>query len=229
MRAVTREWVLAFRAHLLENLNPNTAFVYFVRLKAAIKEAQADGHIRVDPLKRIPAIRQRETMMSFLTIDELRTLAAEPIENDHVRRAFLFSCYTGLRFSDIVALRWAHIKDRRLELRQQKTQETAYLPLNDQALELLGDRGEAGAAVFVLPAHATVWRTIKRWAKRAGITKKMGYHTSRHTFATLALTYDADLYTVSKLLGHKNIAVTQRYAKVIDRKKDEAVAKLPRL
>ena len=64
---------------------------------------------------------------------------------------------------------------------------------------------------------------IKDWAKLAGINKYVCFHTARHTFATMSLTLGADLYTVSKLLAHQNISVTQIYAEIIDEKKDKAV------
>ena len=63
----------------------------------------------------------------------------------------------------------------------------------------------------------------------SGIEKNISFHTSRHTFATLSLTYDVDIYTVSKLLGHSDVRITQIYAKLIDKKKEEAIDKLPTL
>ncbi len=66
---------------------------------------------------------------------------------------------------------------------------------------------------------------LKKWGKQAGLKKKLHFHVSRHTFATLSLTYGTDLYTVSKLLGHSDIRPTAIYANVIDKKKSEAVAK----
>ncbi len=64
---------------------------------------------------------------------------------------------------------------------------------------------------------------IAAWAKAAGITKHITHHTSRHTFATMMLTLGADLYTTSKLLGHADVKMTQVYAKIVNRKKDEVV------
>jgi site-specific recombinase XerD len=63
--------------------------------------------------------------------------------------------------------------------------------------------------------------------EQTDIQKKITFHCGRHTFATLCLTYDIDIFTVSKLLGHTDVKNTQIYAKLIDKKKDQAIDKLP--
>lgn len=70
---------------------------------------------------------------------------------------------------------------------------------------------------------------LKKWAFTAGITKNITFHTGRHTFATMMLSLGADIYTVSKLLGHKELATTQIYAKVLDKRKQDAVSLIPNL
>ena len=175
----------------------------------------------------------RETYRSFLTIDEIRKLAAAPCRNPDVKRAFLFSCYTGLRFSDVKALTWANVRDDSIDFRQQKTQGMEYLPLPVAARKILYVKKGAQVLpvqtnrIFSLPDKTTTGEHLKKWCKEAGMTKRITFHTSRHTFATLALSQGADLYTVSKLLGHKDISTTQIYAKIVDQKKKDAVALLP--
>jgi len=72
-------------------------------------------------------------------------------------------------------------------------------------------------------------QSLKRWAKRAGISKTVSFHVGRHTFATLGLANGIDLYVMSKLLGHRRVETTEIYAKVIDKSKRDAVQMLPRL
>lgn len=107
----------------------------------------------------------------------------------------------------------------------QKTKEPIYLPLSPEALRWMPERGEKSSedAVFDLPSTTHINILLKPWAKAAGIDKKFSFHTARHTFATMMLTLGADLYTTSKLLGHTDVKMTQVYAKIINRKKDEAV------
>ena len=156
------------------------------------------------------------------------TLRSSPRED--VKRAYLFSCYCGLRLSDVYALRWKDIaldgEQYRVTTVMKKTAAPIYLPLSRQAVRWLPERGEAGddETVFAgLPAEPNINKVLAKWVSKAGIPKKICYHTSRHTFATMMLTLGADLYTVSKLLGHANVKTTQIYAKIIDSKKTEAV------
>ena len=104
-----------------------------------------------------------------------------------------------------------------------------YLPLSSQAMRYMPERGDAADNdnVFArLPKGQYLNDLIKAWAKEAGLSKHVTFHTSRHTFATMLLTLGADLYTVSKLLGHANVKTTQIYGKIVDQKKDDAVSRI---
>lgn len=107
---------------------------------------------------------------------------------------------------------------------QQKTSAPIILPLSKQAVKWLTEIGEADDLVFgLLPNMGNLELNLQSWAKKAGIKKHLTFHVARHTFATMMLTLGADIYTVSKLLGHRSVRATQTYAKIIDSKKDEAV------
>ena len=144
---------------------------------------------------------------------------------------YLFACFVGLRYSDIQKLVWGDLAtdeqgNTRIigETKKTKTAFNNLVPLS--ALQFLPARGKDFEPVFNLPGNVFTNRKLSEWAKAAGIDKKITFHTARHTFATLLLTKGADLYTVSKLLGHSNISTTQIYAKVIDKKRDEAASLL---
>lgn len=219
-------------------LSNNSVVSYYGTLRTAINRAYKEGIITVNPTKEFDfasKVRQEPSRREYLTLDELKTLINTECLHEIVKRAFLFSCLCGLRVSDIRKLRWCDLQRSggrvRIEITMQKTKEPLYLPISDEALKWLPERGEANGSDFIFPLthEGTVNDTLQHWAKVAGITKHISFHVSRHTHATMMLTLGADLYTVSKLLGHKNIATTQIYAKIVDKKKEEAIGLIPNL
>ena len=219
-------------------LSNNSVVSYYGTLRTAINRAYKEGIITVNPTKEFDfasKVRQEPSRREYLTIDELKTLINTECRHEIVKRAFLFSCLCGLRVSDIRKLRWCDLQRSggrvRIEITMQKTKEPLYLPISDEALKWLPERGEANDSDYIFPLthEGTVNDTLQHWAKVAGITKHISFHVSRHTHATMMLTLGADLYTVSKLLGHKNIATTQIYAKIVDKKKEEAIGLIPNL
>ena len=219
-------------------LSNNSVVSYYGTLRTAINRAYKEGIITVNPTKEFDfasKVRQEPSRREYLTLDELKTLINTECRHEIVKRAFLFSCLCGLRVSDIRKLRWCDLQRSsgrvRIEITMQKTKEPLYLPISDEALKWLPERGEANGSDFIFPLthERTVNDTLQHWAKVAGITKHISFHVSRHTHATMMLTLGADLYTVSKLLGHKNIATTQIYAKIVDKKKEEAIGLIPNL
>ncbi len=207
-----------------------TLHTYYRILNGALNAAVRAEIIKVNPFTKInnsDKIRLPESKRSYMTIEEVRALIATPMNNEAVKSAYLFSCFCGLRVSDIVGLKWKDVfVDRgqyRLAVSMQKTKEPIYLPLSNEALKWMPEREDKAAddPVFNLPSNINQY--LRPWAEAAGITKRFTFHTARHTFATMMLTLGADLYTVSKLLGHTSVRMTQVYAKIINQKKDEAV------
>jgi len=232
-----------FKEYLLGRLRQNSALVYFARVKTACRQAVRDGILPTNPAIDV-SIKKQGTRREFLELAELEKLSATPCANEAGKAAFLFSSFSGLRYSDVKPLTWSQVKRSKagysIEFNQTKTGEPETLPLSAEAAAIL--EGQVAArvsprikspvnteAVFKLGAQQTTDKAIRRWVKRAGIEKKISFHNARHTFATLSLTNGVDIYTVSKLLGHKSLETTEIYAKVIDEKKREAVSKLPRL
>lgn len=216
-----------------QHLAASTAQKRYQCLRFALSEAVREGVINKNPcdmLADADKIKVPESTRAYLTIDELKLLENTPTASEETRRAYLFMCYCGLRISDVKALRWADINQQgeqwTITIRQQKTQTPLYLPLSSKAREFLTQQGEkpvSGLVFADIPTEPAMNRTLKAWAERAGINKNLTLHTARHTYATTLLTKGADLYTVSKLLGHSEVATTQIYAKIVDKKKVDAV------
>ena len=229
---VTENFCLDFRSFLLDQdrLSNNTASAYFDKFKYVIKEAHRRKLLKENPAENIKSIKPEDTEREFLTFDELQRLYKTPFGYEDLRRASLFAALTGLRFCDIEKLTWQEIQhsaenDFCIRFRQKKTKENETLPLNEQALDLLGERGADAEKIFKdLKYSQCVYLPV--WTLAAGIERKITFHAFRHTFATLQLTLGTDIYTIQKLLGHKNIQTTQIYARVIDEKKRDAVNKI---
>ncbi len=214
-------------------LSQGTREIYFKALSTALNFAVKDGLIPQNPMQNINRAqligKSNPTERVYLTADELRKLTATNCRRQDVHDAFLFSCFCGLRWSDINALKWSDIhRDGdvwKIEIRMIKTRDLLYLPLSDQAKKFLPDPDAYPWSDFVfrLPTLDCAEATLSDWIKAAGIDKHVTFHCARHTFATLMLTQGADLYTTSKLLGHKDVKTTQIYAKIVDAKKTEAV------
>lgn len=210
-----------------------TAQNYYRVFNSALNAAVRADIIKVNPSNKLDnteKIRSPESKREYMTIEEIRALIATPIHNNsQVKQAYLFSCFCGLRISDIMRIKWKDVYvdngQYRLQLVMQKTREPIYQPLSAEAMKWMPEKGDKTPEdlIFDLPTPAYINVLLKPWAKAAGIYKRFTFHTARHTFATMMLTLGADLYTTSKLLGHSDVKITQIYAKIINRKKDEAV------
>jgi integrase len=216
-------------------LSQNSVYAYFNKLRAAVNKAFEMGLIERNPLRSVKAVKQADSKRQYLTIEEVKKLSETECRYDVLKRAFLFSVLTGLRWSDINKLIWSEIKPSEqtgtsIMFRQKKTDGQEYLPISEQALALLGERDASDERVFTglkYSAYMNVERS--KWVMKAGITKDITFHCARHTHATLLLTNGIDLYTVSKLLGHRDIKTTQIYAKIVDQKKISAVNSIPKI
>ncbi|MGN1387634.1 MAG: tyrosine-type recombinase/integrase [Bacillus sp. (in: firmicutes)] len=223
---IDEQWSNGFSLYLTRNHSGNSASVYFGIFVSIIKEAKRKGYLRNDIIVDRP--QRIEVERNFLSANEVQKLINTPCKNNNVKNAFLFSCFTGLRSVDIRAIKWEDIStdgnSHRIAIRQQKTKEFVYIDISDKAFSFMVKNNNKH--VFILPCQDNVNTALQKWCALAGITKKITFHCARHTFACLLIELGEDLYTVSKLLGHRNITTTQIYAKVVDSKKKNALKKL---
>jgi integrase len=229
-----REYLLTVKSNKSNKttLSQNSAVSYFNKLKATMKQAFKDGYLQSDLNAKIQPIKQAETQRNFLTIEELNSLVKTDCQNHLLKRAAIFSALTGVRFSDIEKLLWGELEYIKgngyfIQFKQQKTKGVEMMPISEQAYSLLGERKEPTDKVFEgLTYSAYSNKHLYQWIGAAGITKDITFRCFRHTFATLQLSKGTDIYTVSKMLGHRELKTTQIYAKIIDKTKREAANKI---
>lgn len=215
-------------------LSQNSKYSYFNKFKAALRNAFDNGYLTINYAAKIKSFEQAESQREYLIFDELQRLAKAECKYPVLKKAFLFSCLSGLRWSDINTLIWKEVRDEgdisRVNFRQEKTEGVEYLYISKQARELLGERQDPQERVFKGLKYGMTYNTeIIRWCNRAAVPKHITFHSARHTNAVLLLENGADIYTVSKRLGHRELRTTQIYAKIVDSKMKEAAEIIPEL
>lgn len=241
--SLSSAWLERFKTHLLSlpNIGQNTAGGYLTSLKTVLRQAFREGYLTEDITTKVSGIKKIDVKRNFLSIEQVEALHIAKCDNEMIKHAFLFACFSGLRLSDVEALTWEKISLINgapfVQYKQRKTSQFENLPLAPQAVEILqwvrefhAEYAPAGSDnVFVLPSREMMGHYLHTWGVKAAIPFKIHFHISRHTFATLNLTAGCDLYTVSKLLGHREIRTTQIYGQIIDSRKLDAVQALPSL
>ena len=246
-----------FKTHLVTNasalryqekLSAGTACNYLKNFKACLRQAVKDGIIPNNPAADITLPRITEHKREYLTLDELRILVKTPCSNDVLKRAFLFSCLSGLRWSDIEKMVWGEVQSIgdgwRIVFEQQKTKDLQYHDISQQARNFLeepkmhdkkvkktSDKKEPkkpDEKVFPDLNYSTrMLEILADWIKSAGITKKITFHCGRHTYAVLSLDNGTDILTLSKMMGHAAIATTMVYSQIMDQKRIKAANCIP--
>lgn len=232
-RDVDEKFWNGFKDYLLKKVSPNTATTYFSKIKHSFNEAMREGlPIQSNPARFI-RIKTTKPDRQFLTKSELELLIKTPTTSRQVANAFLFSCFTGLRLSDVKNFTFEKVYNERIRIRQGKTKEYLEMKLPETAKKILEEQkqinGYDTGKVFILLSDDRLNNRIKKWIKSAGIRKAVTFHCARHTFACLLLATGSNIYTVSKLLGHTDIKNTQFYAALVDEVKDQAIDNLPEL
>jgi site-specific recombinase XerD len=235
---VTVELCQKFRQYLLNckqirhpniSVSRNSAAGYFSTFRALLKVAYQEKMLRENLNDFIDKIEWKEVKKQYLTLAEVKKLAATPCKIPVLKQASLFSCMTGLRISDILQLTWDNIEvgpDNGYYIRicTEKTETEATLPISNEALELCGIPGSG--CVFKGLTRAMTNQPLKQWISEAGIKKHITFHCFRHSYAVIQISLGTDIYTVSKMLTHKNVSTTQIYADLVNSKKRETANKI---
>lgn len=235
---LSEDVVKDFRRYLVSVGNmPATVAKALTVFRIFCKKMLADGLIESDPFKNIK-IGRVYIRRGFLTIRELKSLYLNfdskknlltPAELECMR-VFLFSCFTGLRYSDLKTLTFDEIFDWKIRKQTQKTGEAVYIPIPVQARLLLQARkGNTKELIFHVVENSTFNKRLRRAANKLGFPKYLHCHLARHTFATTCISLGIPLPATSKLLGHRNLDTTLIYAKYVDTFLDKEMRKFNRL
>lgn len=226
--ALDRSFIEKFDLHLRTecHLAPGTIVNLTVRLKTIVGEAIADGIITVFPFVGYEPIHPQPEQ-KYLTTEELNRIMTTPLHSRtlyHVRDLFLFSCYTGIPYSDMCMLTNENLslaEDGTWWIRssRKKTGVDFEIPLMELPLHIIEKYRDVAPEGKLLPmySNSSLNHYLKQIAVLCGIERKLVFHTARHTYATeITLSHGVPLETVSKMLGHSRIGTTQLYAKVTD-------------
>jgi site-specific recombinase XerD len=237
---VNELFIRSYDKYMREKLDnrTNTVAKSMTFLKSVCQLAVYEGILTKNPfvgykIKRVPGERE---MLNEEELKRLIYIFYHPKEftitkNEHYCLFyFLFSCFTGLRFGDLEKLTNQNIKDDYIELIQGKTKYKVIIPLSKQAKELLNlidnlNDIHPSVPIFKLFVNQVSNRMLKRIAVLAKIKKRLTFHVSRHTFATISISLNIPLYVVKDMLGHQDIRTTQIYAKVTEQKRSIEIEK----
>lgn len=209
----------------------------YSRFKKVVAQAVSEGILKNNPCVEAKChCIGTERVKDILSEHEIHLMLKTCIGsgNTEIRKAFIFSLYTGLRFGDIINVRYSNIdrSNKLLSIIQSKTQEYVYIPLRDDILKLTVSNlnyNDPDQKVFRLPTHPTCMKELHKWTEEIGISKHITWHCARHTFASNILMNGADVRIVASLLGHSSLRYVERYTRAVDHKKFQAINTLPEL
>ena len=241
IRRLDFQFITEFEFYLksVAHCNHNTTVKYLSNFRKVVNYCIRSGWLSKDPFLGFKMTR-KEVNRVALTQEELELLLEKEINIERiaqVRDIFLFSCFTGLAYIDVKKLRRSQIAlgidgEKWIYTERQKTGSPSRIPLLPVALEILARYEKHPQCLNrdrLLPvlSNQKMNAYLKEIADLCGIQKNFTFHIARHTFATtVTLSNGVPLETVSKLLGHRNIKITQQYAKIVDRKVSEDMQSL---
>lgn len=211
------------------------------RWKTLINNAVKEGVFKKNPCTGITCKTDENILTKdILSMEEIKQLINTSYEgqNNEIRKAFIFSLYTGIRYCDVKDLTFKNVDrpNKMLSFEQNKTKgHSKYsgvtIPLNDGLLSLIGEseNDNPNELLFKLPSHTGCLKSLRAWTKKAGINKHITWHCARHSFAVNILNNGANIKTVASLLGHSGLTHTEKYTRAVDKLKEDAINSLPTL
>lgn len=232
LKDIDEVFVRKFLNYIKSYCSESTVNQRLTIIRAVLKFAVDKKYISIHPLKSIKYLKEKKVEREYLTIEEIQLVANANCRNPVLKKMFIFCCYTGLRRSDVFALRWSDIKDIEgvlyIRIDTIKTNSDNIIKLHELAESLIGERQRDNDLVFQgISDTSSLNDTIRAWMRNAGIAKEITFHCSRHSFATNLAIMGVSIEVTSKLLGHKKLSTTEIYYRVVDQLRVRAVELLP--
>ncbi|MDO9154168.1 MAG: site-specific integrase [Paludibacter sp.] len=234
---LTKDMMMLFVEYLESKSTGEGALTFYKRFKKVIKYAVEHNVISKNPCAGVVCkVDEHALTKDILSVDEMKKLIATryPEQNLNTRRAFIFTLYTGIRFCDIIELKYSDVdfSNKTLKFNQAKTKghsanSWVNIPLNDGLLSLIGDKPAKPDFIFHLPSQTMCLKALRHWVTKAGIDKHITWHCGRHSFAVNILNNGANIKTVASLLGHSGLKHTEKYTRAVDSLKEKAINSLP--
>jgi site-specific recombinase XerD len=209
-----------------QKLNATTTYKHVKTFKAVINNAVKEGYYSKNPIENY-SIKKGTGNRQFLSESEVNRIIDLKLTNKgeaNAQKMFVFQCFTGLRYTDLVNMSYENIHDTTLIFVSEKTNTQISIPIVDRVQQIIKELPKEGK--FFNISNQKYNEHLKTIREKAKITKPVSSHIGRHTFATLALTKGIGIETVSSVLGHASLKTTQIYAKITDQKKQEDMKKL---
>lgn len=232
-RQIDKQMIERFRDYIVSKFNGDSPSTIMDIIRRIFSQATEEGIFIKKPTEGVVCKKSFGIRKEILSIEEVIQISNTPVPEKilPVKKVFLFCVHTGLRYVDVSKLKYKDIKDNQLIMMQAKTNHQVVIDLSETAINIIGDRGDREELIFKeLPdKYLCCLRQLKKLCTLAGIDRNITWHSARHTFATLLLQNNANIKTVSCLLGHTTITHTQKYLHVVDGLKRQAVDSLPKL
>ena len=258
IKSISLDFIKRYEDYLMNNLgnNRNTITVNLKTLAKLVGDIYRNHDMDEtgNPFRKMK-FKREQTERVYLEIDEIRKIQnlkfklQSPLYD--ARELFLFECFSGIRISDLLTLKWKNITDKEISIRVRKTKKNLTVPLHNQVKAILEKRkriienngGEIHPEKYVFnvlkvdvenvtapdasnaisSGTAIINKRLKRIADKADVKKNLSTHVARHSFGTMLVTAGVSLAVIKELLGHSDVRVTQIYAQAIPRKKEEAI------
>lgn len=222
-------------------LADNTKADLLSMLSMVLNQAVRDKMLANNPCYLIPRGQRPQKdneRRTYLTPKEVAKLMETPYPcnvnkkdfKQDTPKAFFFSVFTGLRFSDVIALTGNNVYEDEdgiyIHFKAEKTGKEQTLYLNEYAIQYLPHHKDKKQKLFNVPCNKQINTDLKKWCEKAGISKKVTFHVARHTTATMELNSGVPIEEVSNQLGHSDVRITQVYAKVMRSTQKKATNKM---